>query len=72
MHRNNINSNALDLCEEEKKNERNGDSMKTKGVCRPLRELGQTHGVGLARPTPWVISLRRRLPIVRVIKYLMG
>jgi hypothetical protein len=48
MHHNNINPNALDLCEEEKKKrkERNGDSVKAEGVCRPLHELGQTHGVG--------------------------
>jgi hypothetical protein len=47
MHHNNINPNALDLCEEEKKNERNGDSVKVEGVCAdPF--------VNLARPTPWV------------------
>jgi hypothetical protein len=55
MHHNNINPNALDLFEEEKKkDERNGDLVKAEGVCKPLRELGQTHGVDLARPTSWV------------------
>jgi hypothetical protein len=44
MHHININPNALDLCEEKK----NGDSVKAEEVCRPLRELGQTHTVGFA------------------------
>jgi hypothetical protein len=69
MHHNNINPNALDLCEEEKKMKENGDSVKAEGVCTdPF--------VNLARPTPWVsswvISFQCRFSTVRVIKSLMG